>query len=43
MEQSSSPLAVEIVPGQHYDFSTYLEKRKRSQSGAGAEMQFPHY
>jgi hypothetical protein len=35
------PLAVEIVPGKHCDFSTYLAKRARSQSGACAEVQFP--
>jgi hypothetical protein len=43
MEQSSGPLEVEIVPGKHCDFSTYLSKRARGQSGACAEMQFPDY
>jgi hypothetical protein len=43
MEQSSGPLAVEIVPGMHCDFSTYVAKRARAQSGACAEMKFPDY
>jgi hypothetical protein len=43
MEQSSGPLAIEIVPGKHCDFSTYLAKRARSQSGACAEVKFPDY
>jgi hypothetical protein len=43
MEQSCSPLAVEIVPGKHCDFSTYLEKRATAPSGACAEVQFPDY
>jgi hypothetical protein len=43
MEQSCGPLAVEIVPGKHCDFSTYLGKRARAQSGACAEVQFPDY
>jgi hypothetical protein len=43
MDQSCGPLAVEIVPGKHYDFSTYLAKRARAQSGACAEVQFPDY
>jgi hypothetical protein len=43
MEQSCSPLAVEIVPGKHCDFSTYLAKRAGAQSGACAEVQFPDY
>jgi hypothetical protein len=41
MEQSCSPLAVEMVPGKHNDFSTYLAKKTRPQSGADAEVQFP--
>jgi hypothetical protein len=41
--QSCGPLAVEIVPGQHCDFSSYLEKRAQAQSGACAEVQFPDY
>jgi hypothetical protein len=43
MEKCSSPLAVEIVPGKHCDFSTYLAKRATAQSGACAEVQFPNY
>jgi hypothetical protein len=33
MEQSCDPLAVEIFPGKHCDFSTYLAKRARAQYG----------
>jgi hypothetical protein len=43
MDQSCGPLAVEIVQGKHCDFSTYLAKRARVQSGAFAEVQFPDY
>jgi hypothetical protein len=43
MEQRCGPLAVEIVPGKHCDFSTYLAKRARAQSEACAEVQFPDY
>jgi hypothetical protein len=43
MEQTCGPLAVEIVPEKHCDFSTYLAKRARAQSGACAEVQFPDY
>jgi hypothetical protein len=43
MEQSCGPLAVEFVPGKHCDFSTYLAKRARAQSGACAVVQFPDY
>jgi hypothetical protein len=43
MEQSCSPLAVEMVLGKHSDFSTYLAKRARAQSRACAELQFPDY
>jgi hypothetical protein len=43
MEQSSGPLAVEMIPGKHCNFSTYLAKRGRAQSGACAEEQFPDY
>jgi hypothetical protein len=43
MEQSSGPLAEEIYPGKHCDFSTYLAKRARTQSGACAVLQFPEY
>jgi hypothetical protein len=37
------PLAVEIFPGKHCDFSTYLAKRARAQSGACAEVQILVY
>jgi hypothetical protein len=40
MEQSCSPLVVEMVPGKNCDFSNYLAKRARAQSGACAEVQF---
>jgi hypothetical protein len=43
MEEYCCPLAVEIVPGKHCDFSTYLTKRARAQSGACAEVQFSNY
>jgi hypothetical protein len=43
MEQCCGQLAVEIIPGKPYDFSTYLTKRSRAQSGACAEVQFPDY
>jgi hypothetical protein len=43
MEHRSGPLTVEIVPGKHCDFSTYLAKRARAQSGAFEEVQFPDY
>jgi hypothetical protein len=46
MEQFCGPLAVESFPGKqekHCDFSTYLAKRARAQSGACAEVQFPDY
>jgi hypothetical protein len=43
IEQKCGPLAVEMVPGKHCDFSTYLAKRSRAQSGACAEVQFPDY
>jgi hypothetical protein len=43
MEQCCGPLAVEIFLGKHCDFSTYLAKRWRAQSGACAEVQFPDY
>jgi hypothetical protein len=32
-----------MVLGKHCDFSTYLAKRTRPQSGACAEVQFPDY
>jgi hypothetical protein len=43
MEQSCGPLLLEIVPGWHCDFSTYLAKRARAQSGACVEVNFPDY
>jgi hypothetical protein len=43
IEQCCGPPAVEIVPGKHCDFSTYLAKRARAQSGACAEVQFFNY
>jgi hypothetical protein len=43
MEQSCGPLAVGIVPGNHYNFSTYLAMRAGAQSGAYAEVQFIVY
>jgi hypothetical protein len=43
MEQCCGPLAVEMVPGKHFDFSTYLAKRGGVQSGECAEVQFPDY
>jgi hypothetical protein len=43
MENNSGHLTVEKVPGKHCDYSTYLAKRARDQSGACAEVQFPHY
>jgi hypothetical protein len=43
MEQCSGPLAVEIVPGKHCNFSTHLAKRARAQSGERAEVQIPDY
>jgi hypothetical protein len=43
MEQSSGPLAIETVLKKHCDFSTYLTKRERPQSGACADVHFPDY
>jgi hypothetical protein len=43
MEQSCGPLSVEIFPGKHCDFRTYLAKRGRAHSGACAEGQSPDY
>jgi hypothetical protein len=40
MEQCCGPLAVEMVPREHCDFSTYPAKRATAQSGAFAEVQF---
>jgi hypothetical protein len=41
MEENCGPLAEEMIPGNHCDFSTFLAKRARAQSGACAEVQFP--
>jgi hypothetical protein len=43
MEKSCGPLIVKMIPGKHCDFSTYLAKRARDQSGVCAEVQFPDY
>jgi hypothetical protein len=43
MEQICGPPSVEMIPGKHLDFSTYLAKRARDQSGACAEVQFSDY
>jgi hypothetical protein len=43
MEQSFSPLAVEMVLGKHCNFSIYLAKGTSVQSGACAEVQIPDY
>jgi hypothetical protein len=43
MEQCCAPLSVEIIPGKHCDFSTYLAKRARAKSLACEEVQFPDY
>jgi hypothetical protein len=43
MEQSCGSLAVERFPGKHCDYSTYLDKIARAQSGACAEVQFHDY
>jgi hypothetical protein len=43
MENRFGTLAVEIVPGKHCDFSTYLAKRAKVQSGAYADVQFLDY
>jgi hypothetical protein len=43
MEECCGQQAVEIFPGKHCDFSTYLAKRAGAQSGACAEEQFPDY
>jgi hypothetical protein len=43
MEQICGTLAIEIIPGKHCDFSNYLAKRARAQSGACAEVQFSDY
>jgi hypothetical protein len=43
MEQRCGPLAVEMIPGKHCDFSTYIATKERTQSGACPEVQFPDY
>jgi hypothetical protein len=43
MEQSCGPLEVEMVPRKHGDYSTYLAKRAKAQSGACAEVNFSDY
>jgi hypothetical protein len=43
MEQCCAHLAVEIIPGKNCDFSMYLTKRARTQSGAFAEVSFSDY
>jgi hypothetical protein len=43
MEQCCGSLAVEIIPGKHCYFSTYLAKRARAQSGECAEVHFLDY
>jgi hypothetical protein len=43
IEQCCGPLAVEIIPGKHCDFSTYIAKGARALSGAYAEEQIPDY
>jgi hypothetical protein len=42
-EQISGPLAVENIPGNYCDFSTYLAKRAGAHSGACAGVQFSDY
>jgi hypothetical protein len=36
-------MTVEMIPGSHFYFNTYLAKSARAQSGACAEVQFPDY
>jgi hypothetical protein len=43
MELCCGLLAVEVIPGKHCDFSNYLAKRARAQTGECAEVQFPDY
>jgi hypothetical protein len=43
MEQSCVPLAIEFIPGNHCNFSTYFEKSARAYFGSCAELQFPDY
>jgi hypothetical protein len=37
------PRAVEMIPGKHCDFSIYLAKSSRTQSGACADVHFLEY
>jgi hypothetical protein len=43
MEQCCGPMTLEVIPGNHCEFSTYLAKSAIAQSGARAEVQFPDY
>jgi hypothetical protein len=43
MEKCCVPLEVEIVPGKHFHFSTYLAKRAEAQSGACPQVKVPNY
>jgi hypothetical protein len=43
MEESCGPLAVEIIPEEHCDFSTNFSKRAKAQFGACTEVQFFDY
>jgi hypothetical protein len=43
MKQCCGIMEVEIIPGNHCDFSTYLAQRARTQSGACAEVNFSVY
>jgi hypothetical protein len=43
MEQSCAPLEIEMIPGKHCYFSTYLAKSLRPQAFACAEVKFPDY
>jgi hypothetical protein len=36
-------MAVEMIPGKHWDFSTYLTKKARAKSGASVEVHFLDY
>jgi hypothetical protein len=42
-EEYCGPLAVEMIPGKHCEFSTYLTKRARTHSGAWTDVKFPDY
>jgi hypothetical protein len=43
MEQCFGVLEVEMIAGKHWDFSNFLAKGARAQSGAFADVQFPDY